>query len=235
VLNGLDLTLERGRTTALVGISGAGKSTIVKLRLGLLKPQSGRVLVDGVDLATVDLGSYYTEVAYIPQEPPVFDGTIRENLAFDADLPDPTLTDAVAGAGLGQLIERLPDGLDTVVGERGTKLSGGERQRLAYARLLIQQPRIVVMDEPPASLDSLTEAAVTETLTGFLAGRTVIVIAHRIQTVRTADRIVVLDDGRMVQDGDFDALVTAPGVFRDMWMEQTGGNREHGRHDEQQA
>jgi ATP-binding cassette, subfamily B, bacterial len=222
VLRNLSLTLEGGRTTALFGISGAGKSTLVKLLLCLLKPQSGQVLIDGQDLAAISLSFYYRQVAYIPQDPPVFDGTIRENMVFDGEVAEAVLQGPIAMAGLASLIARLPDGLDTVVGERGTKLSGGERQRLAFARLLIQQPKIVVMDEPTSSLDSLTEAAVTDSLTDFLTGRTVVVIAHRLQTVKRADRILVLDGGQIVQDGDFASLVESEGPFREMWEVQSG-------------
>lgn len=183
VIDDLTVTLGGGRTTALVGPSGAGKSTLVQLLLHLIKPDGGRIMVDGQDLADVSLESFYRQVAYIPQELPVFDGTIRENIVFDAPVDEVALQDVVAQAGLSDLVTRLPQGLETVVGERGIKLSGGERQRLAFARLMVQQPRIVVMDEPTSSLDSLTEAVVTRNLADFLARRTVLVIAHRLQTV----------------------------------------------------
>ena len=128
----------------------------------------------------------------------------------------------VEKSGLASLIARLPEGLDALVGERGIKLSGGERQHLAFARLLVQQPKIVVMDEPTSALDSLTEESVPRHLEEFLAGRTVIVIAHRLQTVQSADRILVLDEGRVVQEGDFASLVSVGGLFQEMWTAQTG-------------
>jgi ATP-binding cassette subfamily B protein len=223
VLQGLSLTFEGGKTTALVGRSGAGKSTLVRLLLHLLKPDSGRVLVDGQDLSDVNLESFYRHVTYIPQEPPVFDGTIGENLVFDERVDEAKIAEAIGKTGLDELMGRLPDGLETVVGERGVKLSGGERQRLAFARVLIQDPRIVVLDEPTAALDSVTESFVTERLAGFFRGRTVIVIAHRLQTVKGADKIVVLEDGAIIQEGGFDALVAASGRFRQLWEEQTAG------------
>ncbi|MGC9469216.1 MAG: ABC transporter ATP-binding protein, partial [Anaerolineae bacterium] len=221
ILKNLNLTLEGGRTTALVGISGAGKSTLVRLLLHLVKPSRGQVLVDGQDLAGIYLPDYYRQIAYISQEPPVFDGTIRENLVFDEMVDEAILLSAIERAQLTPLISRLPAGLDTVVGECGIKVSGGERQRLAFARLLVQQPHIVVMDEPTSSLDSITEAAVSQNLRDFLTGRTVIIIAHRLQTVQNADRILVLHEGEIVQDGDFASLVEVQGSFREMWEQQS--------------
>jgi len=223
VLQGLSLTFEGAKTTALVGKSGGGKSTLVRLLLYLLKPDSGRVLVDGQDLADVNLESFYRQVAYIPQEPPVFDGTIRENLVFDECVGEARIAEAIEKTSLDDLMDRLPDGLETIVGERGVKLSGGERQRLAFARVLVQDPRIVVLDEPTAALDSVTESFVTEHLVDFFCGRTVIVIAHRLQTVKGADKIVVLEDGAISQEGGFDALVAVSGRFRQLWEEQTAG------------
>ena len=226
VLQDLSLTFEGGRTTALVGKSGSGKSTMVRLLLHLLKPDGGQVLVDGQDLSDVNLESFYQKVAYIPQEPPVFDGTIRENLVFDERVDEEKITEAIGKTGLDELIDRLPDGLETVVGERGVKLSGGERQRLAFARVLVQDPRVVVMDEPTAALDSIAESFVTEHLADFFRDRTVIVIAHRLQTVKGADKIAVLEDGEITQEGGFDSLISTSGRFRQLWEEQTAGRLE---------
>ena len=171
----------------------------------------------------MNLESFYRQVAYIPQEPPVFDGTIRENLVFDERVDEEKITGAIGKTGLDELVDRLPDGLETVVGERGVKLSGGERQRLAFARVLVQDPRVVILDEPTAALDSVTESFVTVHLADFFRGRTVVVIAHRLQTVKGADKIVVLEDGGIIQEGGFDALVAASGRFRQLWEEQTAG------------
>jgi ATP-binding cassette subfamily B protein len=226
VLRDLSLTLEGGQTTALVGSSGSGKSTLVRLLLHLLKPQGGQVLVDGQDLAGIDLTSFYRQVAYIPQEPPIFDGTIRENLLFDERMAEKRVQEIIHRVGLAGFVEALPDGLETPVGERGIKLSGGERQRLAFGRVLAQDPRIVIMDEPTSSLDSVTERFVTENMRSFFKGRTVVVIAHRLQTVRDADKIVVLEEGEIVEKGTFDALISSNGRFKELWDEQTRDHTE---------
>jgi ABC-type multidrug transport system fused ATPase/permease subunit len=221
VLQNVSLTLAGGETTALVGSSGSGKSTLVRLLLHMLKPQGGQVLVDGQDLSEVDLASFYRQVAYIPQEPPIFDGTLGENLLFDEQVAAGRLQDIVRRVGLDDFIAALPDGLETLVGERGIKLSGGERQRLAFGRVLAQDPRIVIMDEPTSSLDSVTERFVTENMRSFFEGRTVVVIAHRLQTVKNADKIVVIEGGQAVEQGTFEALLSANGRFRELWDEQT--------------
>ena len=220
VLSDFSFTFAGGKTTALVGESGGGKSTLARLVLSLLKPTGGRVLVDGQDLAEANLSSYYESVAYIPQEPPVFDGTLRENLVFDQQ-PDPArLEEVIRQVGLADWVRTLPAGLETVVGERGMKLSGGERQRLAFGRVLLQDPKIVILDEPTSALDSLTEDFVTHNLRRFLQGKTVLIVAHRLQTVTAADEIVVLEDGQILQQGRFEALLAAPGRFRELWEKQ---------------
>jgi ABC-type multidrug transport system fused ATPase/permease subunit len=223
VLRDLSLKIEGGKTTALVGSSGGGKSTLVKLLLHLLKPNRGQVLIDGQDLAAVNLNSFYQQVAYIPQEPPIFDGAIRENLAFDEQVAQAKMEAILDQIGLGPFIDSLPGGLETLVGERGIKLSGGERQRLAFGRVLVQDPRIVVMDEPTSSLDSVTERFVAENMRSFFKGRTVIVIAHRLQTVKDASKIVVLEGGEVVEEGTFEELMSRGGRFRVLWDEQTRG------------
>jgi ATP-binding cassette, subfamily B, bacterial len=226
ILENFSFTFAGGRTTALVGESGAGKSTLVRLLLYLLKPTSGKVRVDGEDLADVQLASYYEAVAYIPQEPPVFDGTLRENLTFD-ETPDPgRIAQVIRQVGLEEWVNGLPAGLETKVGERGIKLSGGERQRLAFGRVLLQNPRIVILDEPTSALDSLTEDFVTHNLWAFLAGKTVILVAHRLQTVTSAEEIVVLENGRILQQGSFEQLVSAPGKFKELWEMQVKAEAE---------
>ena len=224
VLDHFSFTFAGGKTTALVGESGAGKSTLVRLALHLLRPTRGRVLVDGQDLAQVNLAGFYESVAYIPQEPPVFDGTLRENLAFDR-APDPArLQEVIRQVGLHDWVASLPAALETRVGERGIKLSGGERQRLAFARVLLQDPQIVILDEPTSSLDSLTEDFVTRNLRAFLQGKTVLIVAHRLQTVTLADEILVLEDGQILQQGSFETLVAAPGRFKELWEKQASPN-----------
>jgi ABC-type multidrug transport system fused ATPase/permease subunit len=225
VLSNLSLNLEGGRTTALVGTSGGGKSTLVRLLLQLLKPEAGQVLVDGRDLACADLESFYRQVAYIPQDPPIFDGSLRENLTFDERIDDSSLQEVLEKVGLAALVGQLPAGLETLVGERGIKLSGGERQRLAFGRVFIQDPKIVVMDEPTSALDSLTESFVTQSMTRLFKGKTVIIIAHRLQSVKDADRIIVLEHGHVIQQGSFETLVRTEGKFQQLWETQTNGSR----------
>jgi ATP-binding cassette subfamily B protein len=220
VLKDFSLVMEGCQTTALVGSSGSGKSTLVRLLLQLLKPQSGQVLVDGQDLSTVSLASYYPSVAYIPQEPPIFDGTLRENLTFGRSADPERVAAVIRQVGLAGLVSRLPKGLETTVGERGAKLSGGERQRLAFGRVLLQDPRLVILDEPTSALDSLTEDFITRGLIPFLKDRTVIIVAHRLQTVQSADQIIVLEQGQIVQRGAFTDLISTDGKFRQMWEKQ---------------
>ncbi len=221
VLPCLSLTLAGGKTTALVGTSGGGKSTIARLLLQLLKPDLGQVLVDGQDLSAISLESFYRQVAYIPQDPPIFDGTLRENLTFDEPLDNRSIQDVLVKVGLSEFVRSLPNGLDTVVGERGIKLSGGERQRLAFGRVFIQNPKIVILDEPTSALDSLTESFVTQNMTSLFQGKTVVIVAHRLQTVKEADRIVVLEAGKVIQEGNFDELTARDGKFRQLWEKQT--------------
>jgi ATP-binding cassette, subfamily B, bacterial len=221
VLSNLLLNLEGGKTTALVGASGGGKSTIVRILLQLLKPEFGQVLVDGQDLACVKLESFYRQVAYIPQEPPIFDGSLRENLTFNERVNDTYIQEVLEKIGLDALVSQLPKGLETIVGERGIKLSGGERQRLAFGRVFIQNPKIVIMDEPTSALDSLTESFVTQNMTQLFKGKTVIIVAHRLQTVKDADQILVLENGQVIQQGNFDDLLIAEGKFQQLWETQT--------------
>lgn len=220
VLKDFSLVIEGGKTTAFVGASGSGKSTFVRLLLNLLKPQKGCILVDGQDLKEINLVSYYPNIAYIPQEPPIFDGTLRENLTFDCPTQPARLKEVLHQVGLDELFARLPKGLDTLVGERGIKLSGGERQRLAFGRVLLQDPHIVILDEPTSALDSLTEAFITQNLIPFLKGKTVILVAHRLQTVQSADQIIVLENGQILQRGTFSALVSDEGKFKQLWEKQ---------------
>jgi ABC-type multidrug transport system fused ATPase/permease subunit len=223
VLKNFSYTFAGGKTTALVGESGGGKSTLIRLVLYLLKPTSGRILVDGQDLAEAQLAQYYESVSYIPQEPPVFDGTLLENLAFDRKPGQAQLEQVIRQVGLEEWVRGLPAGLQTVVGERGIKLSGGERQRLAFGRVLLQDPKIVILDEPTSALDSLTEDFVTRNLRSFFQGKTVLIVAHRLQTVTAADEILVLEDGEILQQGQFEALAAAPGRFRELWEKQVQG------------
>ncbi|WP_339929758.1 ABC transporter ATP-binding protein/permease [uncultured Brevundimonas sp.] len=226
-LEGVSFSAAPGTTTALVGPSGAGKSTIVKLALRLLDPQEGRVLIDGHDVRQVAQASLRTAVALVPQDVALFNDTIRANIGFarpDAD--EAAIWDAVEAAELAAFIRDLPDGLDTRVGERGLKLSGGERQRVGIARALLADPCILILDEATSALDSRTEAAIQKTLRKARAGRTTLVVAHRLSTIADADQILVLKAGRIVERGAHHELVAhLGGEYAALWRKQTRGAR----------
>ncbi|MFI9155315.1 ABC transporter ATP-binding protein [Streptomyces sp. NPDC053367] len=210
----LDLTVVPGETVALVGASGAGKSTVLNLVIGFIRPTSGRILLDGTDMSTLDLRTYRRFLSVVPQESILFDGTIRENVAYGMDDADEeTVRAALRDANALEFVDRLPQGLDTLVGERGARLSGGQRQRLAIARALIRDPRILVLDEATSALDTRSEALVQQALARLLHGRTTFVVAHRLSTVRGADRIVVMGDGRVLETGTHDDLLARGGAY----------------------
>lgn len=201
-LRGIDLVVPPGRTVAVVGGSGAGKSTLLNLVLGFHRATHGRVLLDGRDMSELDLRSYRKFVAVVPQESVLFEGSIRDNVTYGMpDIDEETVRRALADANATEFVDGLAHGLDTIVGERGARLSGGQRQRLAIARALLRDPRVLVLDEATSALDARSEALVQEALARLVAGRTVFVVAHRLSTVRNADRIVVLDQGRVQEVG----------------------------------
>jgi subfamily B ATP-binding cassette protein MsbA len=213
VLVDFDLVLDPGTTTALVGPSGAGKSTVVELLLGLRRPTAGRVLVDGRDLAEVSGEAWRRRVGVVPQEPTLFDWTVRENLRLTApDASDEEIHAALDAAAAG-FARSLPQGLDTRLSDRGSRLSGGERQRLSIARALLQDPSVLVFDEPTSQLDADSERAVAAAIARVAKTRTALVVAHRLSTVRAADRIVLLDRGRVVEAGSHDALMAKDGAY----------------------
>ncbi len=216
-----------GTTTALVGPSGSGKSTIVKLALRLLDPQQGRVLIEGVDARDVTQASLRQAVALVPQDVALFNDSIRVNIAFarpEAD--DAAVWAAAEAAELADFIRALPDGMATKVGERGLKLSGGERQRVGIARAMLAEPSILILDEATSALDSRTEAAIQRTLRKASAGRTTLVVAHRLSTIADADQILVLKSGRIVERGTHHELVArVDGEYAALWRKQTRGAR----------
>ncbi|HJR25868.1 MAG TPA: ABC transporter ATP-binding protein, partial [Acidimicrobiales bacterium] len=217
VLHHVDLTIPAGETFAFVGETGAGKSTIAKLVNRLYDPTEGRVLLDGVDIRDVTLASVRRQVGTVPQEAFLFGGSIRENVAFARpDATDDEVVEACRLVGLGELLERLPDGIDTPVHERGVSLSSGERQLLALARAFLARPRILVLDEATSNLDLRSEARIEEALDALLEGRTSILIAHRLATARRADRIAVVHDGRIVELGTHADLLAAGGRYATM-------------------
>ena len=224
-LDDVGFVVPAGTTTALVGPSGAGKSTIVKLALRLLDPQEGRVLIDGHDARSVTQASLRAAVALVPQDVALFNDTIRANIAFarpDAD--EDAIWAAADAAELSDFIRNLPDGMETRVGERGLKLSGGERQRVGIARALLADPCILILDEATSALDSRTEAAIQKTLRKARAGRTTLVVAHRLSTVADAEQILVLKAGRIVERGAHHELVARQGgEYASLWRKQTRG------------
>ncbi|MEX0427166.1 ABC transporter ATP-binding protein [Nocardioides sp. DS6] len=217
VLHDIDFTAEPGTMTALVGPSGAGKTTVTHLVARLYDVGAGAVRVGGVDVRDVTLESLEGAVGYVTQDAHMFHDTIRGNLLYARPgAREDEVWDALEAAQIATLVKGLPDGLDTVVGDRGYRLSGGERQRLAIARLLLKAPRVVVLDEATAHLDSESEAAVQRALDTALEGRTSIVIAHRLSTVRNADRILVIEDGRVVEQGRHDDLLARGGLYAEL-------------------
>ena len=202
VVRNVSLHAPPGTTTALVGPSGAGKSTLINLVMAFHRPREGRILVDGTDLAELRLSDYRSQVGVVMQDNFLFDGTIRDNIAYGRpDATDQQVQDAARVANCDEFVERFADGLDTVVGERGVKLSGGQRQRVAIARAILADPRVLILDEATSSLDSESEALIQEGLRRLRAGRTTFVIAHRLSTIRSANQILVMDDGRVVERG----------------------------------
>jgi ABC-type multidrug transport system fused ATPase/permease subunit len=221
ILHGVSFRAEPGRMVALVGSSGAGKSTIASLVPRLYDVDSGLVRLSGVDVRELSFDSLRETVGVVTQDGHLFHDTIRANLAYARPAAtEAEIHDAIERARLVDLLRSLPDGLDTVVGERGYRLSGGERQRLTIARLLLAQPRVVILDEATAHLDSESEVAVQEALADALAGRTAIVIAHRLSTVRAADEILVVEDGQIVERGTHDTLLAADGRYADLYRTQ---------------
>jgi ATP-binding cassette subfamily B protein len=213
-LEDIDLTCRPGTVTAIVGETGSGKTTLGYLIARLYEPQRGSVCIDGTDLRDVTLASLADTVGLVAQETYLLHASIRENLLLAK--PDATVEEldaAIRAARLDELIATLPDGYDTIVGERGYRFSGGERQRLAIARMLLRNPPVLILDEATSALDTRTEAAVQEALAALSAGRTTIVIAHRLATVERADQIVVLDGGRIVERGSHDDLLGRGGRY----------------------
>jgi ATP-binding cassette subfamily B protein len=223
VFHHLDLTIEPGQRVGLVGRSGSGKTTLTKLLLRFADVNSGVIEIDGQNIAAVTQVSLRHNIAYVPQETTLFHRTIAENIAYGR--PDATRDEIIRAAKLAnawEFIKDLPKGLDTLTGERGVKLSGGQRQRVAIARAILKDAPILVLDEATASLDTESEKLIQEALGRLMKGRTSIIIAHRLSTVAELDRIIVLDDGQIIEDDSHARLIAEGGIYSQLWNRQTG-------------
>ena len=223
VLASVDIDMPAGHTTAIVGATGAGKTTIIKLLLRFYDPTNGRVTLDGHDLSDLDLGDLRRAIGLVSQDVFLFHGTVHENIAYAR--PDAQMEDVIAAARVAEaheFIESLPQGYATIVGERGQKLSGGQRQRLSIARAILADPPVLILDEATSSVDNETEAAIQRSLERISVDRTTIVIAHRLSTIRHADSIYVLESGQVAERGTHEDLIAADGLYASLWKVQTG-------------
>jgi ATP-binding cassette subfamily B protein len=223
VLRGIDLAIAAGETVAFVGPSGAGKTTICSLLPRFYEPDAGRITIDGIDIRRMTLESLRSQIGIVQQDVFLFGGTIRENIAYGRlDATDAEIADAARRARLDEMIAGLPAGLDTVVGERGVKLSGGQKQRLAIARMFLKNPAILILDEATSALDTATELAIQRSLAELARGRTTLIIAHRLATIRGADRIVVVDERGVLEQGRHAELLAAGGTYKRLYDVQFG-------------
>jgi ATP-binding cassette subfamily B protein len=221
VLSRLNLTLSPGEVVALVGHSGSGKSTVAALLSRFYDPQGGSIALDGVDYGTLDIDWLREQVGVVSQEPILFATSILDNIRYGRpDAPLEAVIAAAKAANAHDFISTFPEGYDTLVGERGVKLSGGQKQRVAIARALLKDPRVLILDEATSALDAESEHLVQEALDRLMKGRTTLVIAHRLSTVKEANRVCVLDEGRLAQEGTHDELVSEDGIYRRLVQHQ---------------
>jgi len=213
-----------GQRVGLVGFSGSGKSTFVSLILRLYDPQAGRILIDGHDIRAMTQESLHSQLSLIPQDPNLFHRSLLENIRYGRlEATDEEVVDAARKAHAHDFIRKIKDQYASLVGERGVKLSGGQRQRIAIARVVVKNAPILILDEATSSLDSITEQAIQETLDEVMQGKTVIVVAHRLSTIAHLDRILVFDQGRIVEDGTHTELIALGGAYYQLWSRQAGG------------
>lgn len=219
-----NLSIAPGEKVGLVGHSGSGKTTLTRLLLRFSDVQSGTICIDGQNIAEVRQSDLRAHIAYVPQEPILFHRTLRENIAYSKpNATDEAVQEAAKQAHAMEFIEKLPEGFETVVGERGVKLSGGQRQRIAIARAILKDAPILVLDEATSALDSESEKLIQDALTKLMKGRTTIVIAHRLSTIQSLDRIIVLDDGKIIEEGSHASLLRKKGAYAELWQHQSGG------------
>ena len=222
VLHNISFKASSGSVTALVGSSGSGKSTIAGLAATFLNPIEGKVTLDNIDLATVNLSSYRSKLGVVLQDDFLYEGTIRENIMFPRpDATEEQLVEAVKGAYVDEFTNRFEKGLDTVIGERGVKLSGGQRQRISIARALLADPRIIILDEATSNLDTESESFIQKSLGVLMKGRTTFVIAHRLSTIQKADQILVIEEGKIIESGKHDELLQKKGRYFDLYTYQS--------------
>ena len=217
IIDDLSLFIKRGQKIAFVGESGSGKSTVIKILLGLLKYNQGEICLGDMELSGICLNNLYDKVSYISQDVPVFDGTIKENLVFEKNVSKEQMLDALSEVQLSHLVENLAEGLDTEIGEKGTCLSGGEKQRLAFARLWFENPELVILDEATSAMDNLTEENVMKSVMQKMKDKTVIAIAHRLNSIVGFDRIILFKEGRIVGQGTFEELLHTDSYFMDLY------------------
>ncbi len=224
LFDGFTLTINPGERVGLVGRSGSGKTSLTRLLLRFSDVDNGKILIDNQDISTVTQDDLHTAIAYVAQEPMLFHRSLRANIAYSKPTAsDDEIRHAAKQANALDFIDKLPKGLDTLVGERGVKLSGGQRQRIAIARAILKDAPILVLDEATSSLDSETEKLIQDALAKLMKGRTSIVIAHRLSTIAKLDRIVVLDEGRIAEQGSHTELLGQKGIYAKLWSHQSGG------------
>lgn len=217
IIDDLSLFIKRGQKIAFVGESGSGKSTVIKILLGLLKYNQGEICLGDMELSGICLNNLYDKVSYISQDVPVFDGTIKENLVFEKNVSKEQILDALSEVQLSHLVENLAEGLDTEIGEKGTCLSGGEKQRLAFARLWFENPELVILDEATSAMDNLTEEIVMKSVMQKMKDKTVIAIAHRLNSIAGFDRIILFREGKIVGQGTFEELLHTDSYFKELY------------------
>lgn len=217
IINNLSFKINKNSSVALVGESGSGKSTIIKLIMGLIKYDKGNILIDGKELSKLNLNSFYDNVTYVSQEAPIFDGTLRENLIFDKKIPDEEIIKVLNLVCLDKFYEKLENGLDTELGEKGVRMSGGERQRVALARLFFDDSKIIILDEATSAMDNITEKLVMGNVVKQLDNKTLVVIAHRLETIKDVDKIYVLSDGIIQEEGKYNELLDKKGYFTKLY------------------